>query len=139
MNEKTRTSPHWSFWIVGVVALIWHVLGSANFFMQMNASSVAQMRESFRAVIETRPAWATFAFAVGVFGGSIGCIVLLLRKSKSTYLFVASMIGVIVQAFPLFGMDDVQLGIWIGSLMSLAVAGFMIWYSTHANSKAWIG
>lgn len=139
MNEKTRTSPHWSFWIIGVVALVWHVLGSVNFLMQMNARSVAQMPESFRAVIESRPVWATFAFAVAVFGGSIGCILLLLRKSKPTYLFVASIIGVIVQVFPLSGMDDVQLGIWIGSLMSLAVAGFMIWYSTHANSKAWIG
>ncbi|MDC0936739.1 hypothetical protein OAS39_10670 [Pirellulales bacterium] len=104
----------------------------------MNANSVAEMPESFRAVIESRPAWATAAFAFAVFGGAIGAVLLLLRKSAATYLFIASLLGVIVQVFPFLGMADVQLGIWVGSLMSLAVAAFLVWYSKFAKTKGWV-
>ncbi len=135
MNEKTAGSAHWSFWVIGVGALVWHVLGSVNFAMQMNPSMVVEMPEAFRAVIESRPVWATAAFAVAVFGGVIGCILLLLKKSASTYLFVASLIGVLVQVIPFVGVPNVQLSIWIGSLMSFVVAGFLIWYSMHATRK----
>ncbi len=139
MNDKTMGSVHWSFWVIGVVALIWHALGSMNFVMQMNTGTVTGMPESYRAVIENRPAWATAAFAIAVFGGAIGSVLLLLRKSAATYLFVASLVGVIVQVFPFVGNPDVQLGIWVGSLMSLVVAAFFIWYSKlYAKRKGWI-
>ncbi len=129
MNNKTIGSVHWSFWVIGVVALIWHILGLMNFVMQMNTETITGRPESYRAVIENRPAWATAAFAIAVFGGAIGSVLLLLRKSAATYLFVASLVGVIVQVFPFVGNPDVQLGIWVGSLMSLVVAAFLIWYS----------
>ena len=139
MNNKTIGSVHWSFWVIGVVALIWHILGLMNFVMQMNTETITGRPESYRAVIENRPAWATAAFAIAVFGGAIGSVLLLLRKSAATYLFVASLVGVIVQVFPFVGNPDVQLGIWVGSLMSLVVAAFFIWYSNfYAKRKGWI-
>ena len=36
MTEKTTGGVHWSFWVIAAVALIWNLMGSANFFMQMN-------------------------------------------------------------------------------------------------------
>ena len=68
-NEPAR-GVHWSFRTIGAVALIWNVLGVINFFMQVNAGTLAAMPESQRAIIEGRPAWATGAFAIAVFGGA---------------------------------------------------------------------
>jgi hypothetical protein len=59
--------------------------------------------ESHRAIIEARPAWATGAFAIAVFGGALGCLLLLLKKSAAYYLFIASLLGVIVQLIPTLG------------------------------------
>ena len=56
MNDKT-VGVHWSFWTIGSVALIWNVLGGINFFSQMSADALAAMPESYRAIIEVRPAW----------------------------------------------------------------------------------
>lgn len=67
-----------------------------KFIVQKNAVMVITMPETHRAIIEVRPAWATGAFAIAVFGGALYCVLLLLRKSTAYYLFIASLLGVII-------------------------------------------
>jgi hypothetical protein len=118
-------------------------MGIMNFFGQMNADTLAAMPESHRSIAEGRPVWATGAFAIAVFGGALGCLLLLLRKSAAFYLFIASLIGVVVQMIPFFGMTGATIDfrfidILLTILMPLAVAVFLIWYSKQAESKGWI-
>ena len=96
MNDDKAGSVHWSFWAISALTLIWNILGAMNFIVQMNTDMVAAMGESHRAIIEGRPAWATGGFAVAVFGGALGCLLLLLRKSAAYYVFIASLLGVVV-------------------------------------------
>ncbi len=137
MNDNTVGGVHWSFWTIGIVALIWNVMGVMNFFAQMNADALAAYPEAARALVEGRPAWATGAFAIAVFGGALGCLLLLLRKSAAFYLFIASLLGVIVTNIHTLGVAG-STEIWVGSVMSLAVAAFLIWYSKQAGNKGWI-
>ena len=140
MNDKTVGRAHWSFWVIGVVALIWHLLGAINFFMQMNPDMLDLYRESERAIIEGRPVWATAGFALAVFGGALGSALLLLRKSAAYDAFIVSLLGVIVamihatSADIAFGLGEI-LGI---ILMPLVMAAFLIWYSKRVESKGWI-
>ncbi len=140
MNDETVGGVHWSFWAIGAVALIWNVMGVINFFVQMNPDVLATYRESERAIVEGRPAWATGAFAIAVFGGALGCLLLLLRKSAAYYLFIASLLGVIVTMTHTLGVGiDFGLGEILGiMLMPLVAAAFLIWYSKRAQSKGWI-
>ena len=139
MNDKTVGGIHWSFWIISVVTLIFYVMGVINYFVQMNADSLASFPESYRPIIEGRPAWATAAFAIAVFGGALGCLLLLLRKSAAFYVLIASLLGVIVTMMHIFGVAGFSsFEIWIGVLMQLVVTAFLIWYSKQAESKGWI-
>ena len=140
MNDKNTGRVHWSFWLIGVVALIWNVVGVINFFVQTNPDMLAAYRESERAIVESRPAWATGGFAIAVFGGALGCLLLLLRKSAAYYLFVASLLGVVVTMTHTLGVGiDFGLGEILGIiLMPLMVAVFLIWYSKQMVSKGWI-
>ena len=88
MNDQNGASVHWRFWVISAIALIWNVLGGANFFMQMDADMVSALPETHRAIIIGRPVWATAGFAVIVFGGALGCLLLLLRKSAAYYVFI---------------------------------------------------
>ncbi len=139
MNDKTVGGVHGSFWIIGVVALIWNVMGVINFIVQMNPDVLTAYRESERAIVEGRPVWATGGFAIAVFGGVLGCLLLLLRKSAAYYLFIASLLGVIVTMTHTLGVGiDFGLGEILGIiLMPLVVAAFLIWYSKQARSKGW--
>ena len=139
MSDETVGRVHWSFWAIGAVALIWNGMGVMNFFMQMNADTLASFPESQRAIIEGRPTWATAGFAIAVFGGALGCLLLLLRKSAAYYVFIASLLGVIVTMMHIFGVAGFSsFEIWIGVLMQLVVTAFLIWYSKQAESKGWI-
>lgn len=142
MNDKSA-GVHWSFWVIGAVALIWHVLGSMNYLWQMNAEAVATLPETHRAIIIGRPVWATGGFAIGVFGGAIASLLLLLRKSAARYLFIASLLGVIVTMFHTvnvasYKIDFSLIEIVVMILMPLVVAALLIWYSKRAESKAWL-
>ena len=140
MNDENVGGVNWSFWAIGAFALIWNVLGVVNFCVQMNPDVLTAYRESERAIVEGRPVWATGAFAIAVFGGALGCLLLLLRKSAAYYLFIASLLGVIVTMTHTLGVGiDFGLGEILGIiLMPLVVAAFLIWYSKRAESKGWI-
>ena len=138
MNDNTVGGVHWSFWTIGIVALIWNVMGIINFFAQMNADALAAYPEAARALVEGRPAWATGAFAIAVFGGALGCLLLLLRKSAAFYLFIAALLGAIVTMIHTLGVAGSDIGPMIGNLVQLLVTAFLIWYSKQAESKSWI-
>jgi amino acid transporter len=138
MNDENVGGVHWSFWLISVVALIFNAMGVINYFMQMNADSLASFPEVYRPIIEGRPAWATSAFAIAVFGGSLGCLLLLLRKSAAFYVLIASLLGVIVSMMHIFGVAGLSsFEVWIGVLMQLVVTAFLIWYSKLAKRKGW--
>jgi hypothetical protein len=139
MNDKTVGGVHWSFWVIGVVTLLYNVMGVINYFVQMNADSLASFPESYRPIIEDRPAWATTAIAIAVFGAALGCLLLLLKKSAASYVFIASLLGVLVSMMHIFGVAGLSsFEVWMGVLMQLVVTAFLIWYSKYTQSKGWI-
>ncbi len=141
MNDETDRGVHWSLWVIGAVTLIYNLMGVINFVVQMNPDALASFPESHRAIIEGRPAWATGGFAIAVFGGALGCLLLLLRKSIAYYVFIASLLGAIVTMIHVLGMAGSDFGpveFLIGNLVQLVVTAFLIWYSKWAKSKGWI-
>lgn len=143
MNDKSIGGVHWSFWVIGVVALIWNVMGGINFIMQMDPEMLASMPESHRAIAEVRPAWATATFAVSVFGGALGCVLLLLRKKVAYYLFIASFFGVIVTMAHALGMAGSKFNfspfeLVLAVVMPVALAAFLIWYSKWVKRRGWV-
>lgn len=144
MNNN-NLAVHWSFWVIGIVALVWNLLGVINFLWQwqMSAEALAIMHETHRAIIEGRPIWATGGFGLAVFGGALGGLLLLLRKPAAIYLFIVSLLGVVVTMIHTIGIanSSVEFGFFNISMMILIplVAGvFLIWYSMLARRKGWI-
>jgi len=135
--SKTHIKPHWSFWVICIVALIWNVMGSINFIMQTNPEMVANFPEAAQSLIASRPPWATVGSAIAVFGGVLAEILLLLKKSVSYYLFVASFLGALITNIHTFQVSS-AVEIWVGSLMSLLIAAFLIWYSKLVKRKGWV-
>ncbi len=140
MRVKNVSGVPWSFWGIGAVALIWNGMGCINFIVQMNPDALEAYRESERAIIEGRPVWATGGFAIAVFGGALGCLLLLFRKSAAVYVFIASLLGVMVTMLHTLGLGiDFGLGEILGIiLMPLVVAAFLIWYAKQGKCKGWI-
>jgi len=135
--SEVQIKSHWSFWVICIVALIWNAMGSINFVMQTNPEMVAKFPEAAQSLIESRPLWATIAFAVAVFGGVLAELLLLLKKSVAYYFFVASFLGALITNIHTFQVSS-AVDIWVGSLMSILVAAFLIWYSKLVKRKGWV-
>ena len=140
MNNNTIVKVHWSFWLITIFMLIWNVMGCINFFMQMDPDMVASYRETEQAIIQGRPVWATAAFAIAVFGGALGCLLLILKRSRAFYWFIASLVGVVVSMVDTITIGvDFSMGEIAGIiLMPLLVAVFLIWYSKYVAAKGWL-
>ncbi len=135
--SETYIKPHWSFWVICIVALIWNVMGSINFIMQANPEMLANYPEAAQSLVASRPLWATIAFAVAVFGGALAGTLLLLKKAIAYYLFVASFLGALITNIHIFQVSN-AIDIWVGSMMSLIIAAFLIGYSKLVKRKGWI-
>lgn len=142
MNEQIKL-PIW-FWIIAAIAVLWNAMGVMAFFAEVNqsAETLAAMSEAHRNLYETRPSWVVVVFAIAVFGGVIGSILLLLRNKLATLLFTASLLGVIAQQFYSFviaRVQDVSAGnIMIFPAIVFIIAVLLLWFSRSCAQKGWI-
>ncbi|WP_420321904.1 hypothetical protein [Flagellimonas sp.] len=90
--------PVW-FWVASVAALLWNIMGVMAYLGQAYTSveQLEQMTQAQRELFEAQPAWVTAAFAIAVFGGTLGCIALLLRKKWAKPVFFISLLGILGQ------------------------------------------
>lgn len=95
---STSHPPKW-FKAVVILALLWNLMGIVNFFMQINLTdeAMAVYSAAEQELIKNTPFWSMIAFAIGVFGGTIGCVGLLLRKRWSLTPLLFSLFAVIAQ------------------------------------------
>lgn len=94
VSGTTAARPPAWFWIVAGLALLWNLLGVAAYLAE--AYGMAQSHER-GSLVDARPAWVTGAFALAVFGGTLGCIALLIRHRFAFVLLAASFTALLVQ------------------------------------------
>ena len=131
----TLAKPHFSFWIFAAVGLLWNLMGCLNYIMLANADVVGQMPELYQAIIAARPAWATAAFAIAVFGGAVGCILLLLRRRVAAAAFVVSLIAIAGHSVFTLRVAGVTPSLVLVVLVGVA----LLWYTSIARRSGWLG
>lgn len=137
----TTTKPSTSFWVISILAIIWNLIGVIVYLGQayMTDDMKALMTEEQLAIIENSPIWATAAFAIAVWFGLLGSILLTLRKKLSKSVLYISLLGVIVQLIYNFFMSNAievygSQGI-IQPLITLAISLFLVSYAKQADKK----
>jgi hypothetical protein len=139
-SAETRAPAH--LWIVGVLALLWNGFGCFDYLMTnlKNKTYLSQLTADQLAYMNSLPAWLTGVWAVGVWGGLAGSILLLMRSRHASWVFGLSWIGAIVgMGYQMFmtsmpaSMKEGAMGImpWV----IIAVAAFLLWYSWNAEKK----
>ena len=136
-TTKTKTST--GFWIIGIVALLWNLMGVFAYLQQayMTDADLAALPEAQRTLYENIPAWVTGAFAIAVFGGTLGAILLLLKKRSAKVVFVISLIAVLVQmTYNLLLSDAMQILGANAAIMPVLVLVIAIYLVIFSNQQA---
>jgi hypothetical protein len=95
----TKIKPTKVFWIIGVLALFWFIVGVIVFFSQTYASdvlanAVPDVQTEF---VMDKPLWVNITYAIYVWCGLFGSIFLLAQKKIAYFFFVISFIGAIIR------------------------------------------
>ncbi|HHP7242812.1 MAG TPA: hypothetical protein ACFCUD_14135 [Cyclobacteriaceae bacterium] len=129
--------------VVSILALIWNLFGVTAYFMQVSltpeemAETEAQLK-----FYESYPTWVTSAYAIAVWSGLAASIGLVMKKSWAYYLFVLSLLGVVVQdaysflmkdALGIFGYDIIYLPVGV-----LIISLYLVILTRSAKEKGWL-
>lgn len=143
MSEVEIKPPSW-FTVVTILALVWNGLGVGAYIAQvtMSPETFSALPEAQRALIENTPAWATGAFAIAVFGGTLGSLALLIRKSWAVPLLAVSLLAIAVQMYHSFFISNsfevFGPGGLVMPLMVVVVAVYLLTLARNASNRGWI-
>ena len=132
------------FWVISSMALVWNLMGVFNYLTQafMSNEVLATLPKDQQLLYEDVPAWVTAAFATAVFSGTVGALLLLLKKKNASIFFILSFVGIIIQmTYGLLINENTDsygpLGLLM-PLMIIVVGAYLIWYSKKASENRWL-
>ena len=119
-------------------------MDTSAFFMRvsMTEEAIESMPENQQHLYRDMPLWVNTVFACEVFGGTLGCISLLLRKKWALPLFVISLLGVLAQTSNIWFLTDAISAMGapaiVMPLVVIIIGTVMIVLAKSAISKGWL-
>ena len=106
--ETTRKRTPWHLWVVGVIALLWSSMGAFDYLMTQTkneaymGSFTPEQLEFFYGL----PYWVVAAWAIAVWGGVLGAVLLLLRRRLAVWVFLASLIAMVLTTIHSYALSN---------------------------------
>ena len=144
MTMNYLRKPSNLFWVISSIALVWNLIGVFNYLDQafMTDKILETLPKEQQILYQDVPAWVTAAFAIAVFSGTLGSLLLLLKKKIATTFFIISFLGIVGQMSYGLLIDQNSdsygpMGIAL-PIIIIAFGGYLIWYSRKANEHRWL-
>ena len=100
-HETDVASTPWHLWVIGIVALVWSAMGALDYVMTQtrNEAYMSSFTPEQLSFFYGIPAWAVATWAIAVWGGVLGAILLLIRRRHAVWVFLASLIAMVITTF----------------------------------------
>ena len=133
----------WHLWLVGALALIWNGIGAFDYVMTetRNTSYMSSFTPEQLAYFYAFPMWVVATWALSVWGGVLGAVLLLLRKRWAVPVFGISLVTMVLTTFHNFVLTN---GIAImggtgGLVLSAVIFAIAVALLVYARSLARAG
>ena len=138
MDEANQSPvPRW-FTIAALGAVAWEMVGCVMYLMQVSVDPNALPLDQ-RATWDAAPTWMIAAYAVAVWVGLVGAILLLMRRRLAPTLLAISLIAVIVQFSALLVVPQLRNLTTSDDLFLpfvILVLGYVIWHFARTARRA---
>ena len=136
-REGTTMKTPWHLWVVGILGALWTSGGCFDYVMTAtkNEAYFAKFDEDVREFFMTLPAWYMGLYAIPVWGGLLGCVLLLFRMKLAALVLLISFIATVISfIWYLFIADTpesltMNAGQWAFTAAILVISAFLVWYS----------
>ena len=144
MTNAGRISvPKW-FWLITVLATIWYLMDMSSFVMRvfMLDDVLSSMSANQQQLYTTMPSWVNAIFALEVFGGTLGCLGLWIKKKWAMIGFAISLIGVLGQtAYIWLGSEALNLmgtAAIVMPLLAILISVIMLGVAKMGIMRGWL-
>ncbi len=140
----TRTTMTTGMKVFAWIMVLWNAIGVAAFFSQvmMTPETIATLPEAQQAIYRNIPVWSYAAYAVAVFAGLLGSLMLALGKRLAFPLLVMSLAGVLVQQYYNFVVIDaigiMGWGIVVMPVIVTGIALLLVLFSQRGVRAGWL-
>jgi len=109
-DEFVRSAPRrpWHLWLVGVLGLLWNAMGAFDYLMTQtrNEGYMGQFTPEQLEYFYAFPTWVVAFWALAVWGGVLGALLLLLGKRLSVPVLLGSFLAMVVTSFHNYVLTD---------------------------------
>lgn len=129
------------FKFAAIGSVVWYMLGCANYLYEVMLDP-ATLPVDQRAMMEAAPTWMYAAFAVAVWVGLVGSVLLLLRKKLAVPLLAVSLVAVLIQ-FSAYFLDpelreSMSSDMLLIPIIIVAVTWTVFWFAYHSRKRGWL-
>lgn len=142
MTDDHAAAPQrtpWHLWVVGTLGLLWDCVGAFDYLMTQteNESYMSQFTPEQLEYFYGFPAWVVAFWAIAVWGGLLGMVLLLLRKRLAAPVLLVSFLSMVVTSIHNFVLSD---GLEVMGGMGVAFSGliFVIALSLWLYARAMV-
>jgi len=139
-DEYASGAPRW-FTFAALAALAWEIIGCAMYLMQVSVDPAALPADQ-RQMWDATPAWITGAYAVAVWVGLVGAVLLLMRRKFAEPLLLVSLIAVVVQFSGLLVVPELRNLVSSDMLflpfLIVVVCGVIWHFARRARRSGWL-
>lgn len=125
----------WHIWVVGILGALWVAGGCFDYIMTatQNEGYFEAYPQEVRDFFFNLPSWYMAIYAIAVWGGLVGCILLLLRMRLSALVLLASFIATVISFIWYLLIADMPMemnaGQWAFTAAILIVSLLLVLYS----------
>ncbi len=104
----TEQRTPWHLWVIGIVALLWNLFGAYDYLMTQteNAAYMSRFTAEQLEYWYGFPTWVVAAWAIAVWGGVLGAMLLLLKKRLAAPVFLVSFLAMVLTSIHNFLLSD---------------------------------
>jgi hypothetical protein len=129
------------FWAGAVAALLFMLVAVWGQVMSV-VTDPAELPLDQRVVFEARPVWMIAAYAIAVWVGLLGTVMLLLRRRLAQPLLLVSLVAAIVTFLPYAIVPRVRDNITTNdiavAIVVLAITWTIFWFARHSVQRGWL-
>ena len=138
-EDRTATAPGtpWHLWVLGVLALLWNGFGAYDYLMTQtqNASYMASFTPEQLEYFYGFPTWVVAFWAIAVWFGVLGAILLLARKRLAAPIFLISFVAMVLTSIHNFLLSDglkVMGGMGAAFSLAIFIIALFLWLYARA-------
>ena len=129
------------YWVATAAAFLFMIVGCWGQVMSV-ITEPASLPLDQRVVFEARPVWMIVAYAVAVWVGLLGTLMLLFRRKLSQPLLLISLIACALTFLPYAVVPAVRDNITTNdiavAIVILAITWTIFWFARHSNQRGWL-